>query len=146
MTKLHLTLHIKKKLFPKAKRYLPCDWCFTGSWIPLSKTLLTQTITNYQNHSQNYSHKHFKIDSEPGSFVRRWASKGRGAYSTAQWFRRESSRGVYLKYSSLLCKNYRSLNYSLTKSSFYIMVFNEKICKIKVFDAYSTLESCGVSR
>ena len=56
----------------------------------------------------------------------------------------ESSRGVYLKYSSLLCKNYRNLNYSLTKSSFYIMIFNEKICKIKAFDSYPTLETCGV--
>ena len=24
------------------------------------------------------------------------------------------------------------------------MVFNEKICKIKTFDAYATFETCGV--
>ena len=32
-------------------------------------------------------------------------------------------RRVCLKYSSLRCKNYKNLNYSLTKTSFYIMVF-----------------------
>ena len=52
--------------------------------------------------------------------------------------------GICLGYSSLGHKNYRNLNYSLTKSSFYIMVFTEKICKIKAFDAYPTLETCGV--
>ena len=40
----------------------------------------------------------------------------------------EHKRGICLRYSS---KNYRNLNYSLTNSSFYIMVFNEKICRIK---------------
>ena len=30
------------------------------------------------------------------------------------------------------------------KSIFYIIVFNEKIWKIKAFDAYLTLENCGV--
>ena len=35
-------------------------------------------------------------------------------------------------------------DFSLTKSSFYIMVFNEKIVKIKAFDAYPTLETCSV--
>ena len=33
-------------------------------------------------------------------------------------------RRVCLKYLSLRCKNYTNLNYSLTKTSFFIMVFN----------------------
>ena len=37
----------------------------------------------------------------------------------------------------------QNLNYSLIKSSFCIMVLNEKICKNKVFDAFPTLETCG---
>ena len=52
--------------------------------------------------------------------------------------------GICLRYPSLRCKNYRNLIYSLTKSSFHIMVFNEKIIKIKAFDAYPALETCGV--
>ena len=43
-----------------------------------------------------------------------------------------------------LMQVYRRLNYSLTKNGFYIMVFNEKICKIKAFEAYPTLETRGV--
>ena len=84
---------------------------------------------------------HFKIDPEPKLFVREWALNGGGAYSATQGFRGESSRKVYLRYSSFRCKNYRNLNYSLTKSSCYIMVFNEKIYKSKAFDAYLTHES-----
>ena len=137
---LHLTLYINKTLFPKTKIFLLYDWCFTGSWIPLSKTLLTETITSFQN----YSYKHFKIDPEPKPFVRKWALNVGSDYSTTQRFRKEIPRRLYFKYSSLRCKSYRKLNYSLTKSSLYIMVFNEKIYKIKVFDAYPTLETCCV--
>ena len=38
----------------------------------------------------------------------------------------------------------QELKHSLTKTSFYIMVFNEKICRIKTFDVYPTLETRGV--
>ena len=34
------------------------------------------------------------------------------------------------KYSSLRCENCENLNYTLTKSYFYIMVFNEKYSKL----------------
>ena len=30
------------------------------------------------------------------------------------------------------------------EKQFYIIVFNEKVCKIKAFDAYPTRETCGV--
>ena len=119
---LRLTLHIKKKLFPKTKRYL-YDWCFTRSWISLNKTLLTQIITNYQN----YWHKHFKTDSEPKPFIRRWALHERSAFATTRISNGQlHKRGICLGYSSLWCKNYSNLNYSLTKSSFHTIVFNEK--------------------
>ena len=104
------------------KIFLLYDWCFTGSLIPLSKTLLTQTISNYQN----YSHKHYKL------------TLNRIFYQTRISKREPHKRRICLKYSSLWCKNYKSLNYSLTKSSFYISVFNEKICRIKALDACPT--------
>ena len=75
-------------------------------------------------------------------FVRKWAINVGSDYSATQRFQKESSRRMYFKYSSLRCMNYRKLNYSLTKSRLSIMVFNEKLCKIKVFDAYPTLETC----
>ena len=55
-----------------------------------------------------------------------------------------NKRRICLKYSNLRCKNCRNLNYILTKGCFYIMVFNEKICRIKTFDAYPTLKTCDV--
>ena len=105
------------------------DWCFTGYWIPLSKTLLTQTVISYQN----YSYKHFKIDSEPKLFIWSRALNERSAYSTIRISKRElHKRGICLKYWSLWCKNHRKVNYSLMKSVFYIMVFHEKYAKLKL--------------
>ena len=105
------------------------DWCFTGYWIPLSKTLLTQTVISYQN----YSYKHFKIDSKPKPFIWRRALNERSAYSTIRILKRElHKRGICLKYWSLWCKNHRKFNNSLTKSIFYIMVFHEKYAKLKL--------------
>ena len=138
---LHLTFILRRNVFQKEKDIF-------ALWLMFHMFLNSpQQDSTYPNNYQNYLHKYFKIYSELKPFILRWALDGRGAYSTTKILKRELyKKGICLRYSSIGFKNYRNLNYSLTESSFYVMVFNEKICKIKAFDLPHSWKVWYVSR
>ena len=96
-----------------------------------------QQNSTYSKNYQNYSCKHLN---QSRLFGVGRLMKGVLILPLKDFEKRVHKRRTCLKYSSLRCKNYSNLNYTLAMSYFYIMSFNEKICKIKAFNAYPTLE------